>query len=346
MPEVRPSALPKLAECRCYQGAPTTSPEAARGTRLDGIIRAAWQGEPVPEDLVQEDAEAVQWALTALASLHVGGDKAEVFTDEEQLRAVVPVDGIQPGTMDACCPSQQWLADFKTGQMRDYEAQMAAYSLACMEEYWAEEWVAHLLFVDQMRVVTHRFTRERAEALVRGIVAAEPVARCCDYCSWCARFESCPAVKAAADEVTAPELPEASKAALSRGELPPVMEALVEDEAAAHDFLNKLKLVNDWAALLKDKLKEKLQDGESKYFSLRVSPGRRVVNALSLGFYAMELGTQRMLGMCSPIPLKKVEEAWAEVFPGKEVPEDIIVRSGTVVSLVAKKISNNDKPKN
>jgi hypothetical protein len=77
-----------------------------------------------------------------------------------------------------------------------------------------------------------------------------------------------------------------------------------------------------------------------------VSPGKRVVNALSLGFYAMELGTQRMLGMCSPIPLKKVEEAWAEVFPGKAVPEDIIVRSGTVVSLVAKKISNNDKPKN
>lgn len=335
---IRPSALPKLAACRCFESKPASSPEAARGTRLDAIIRAAWNGEPIDADLPAEDAEAVSWALSALAALHVGVDKSDVFTNEEQLRAVVPVAGVEPGTMDACCPAQWWLADFKTGQERSYFEQMAAYSLACMEEYWADEWTAHLLFVDQKRVVTHHFTRQEAAAVVRGVVDSPVVPTCCEYCGWCAAQESCPAIQQAAAEVTAPELPACSPAAASRGELPSVLEALAASEEHAHAFLAKLKVVNDWADLLKDRIKNRLEIENSDYFSRVVTAGRRVVSPADL---ATLMPAEQVLPLCTAIPLKKAEEALTAHNPAAELPESMVKLWSPSVSLRLKTVKKN-----
>lgn len=335
---IRPSALPKLAACRCFESKPASSPEAARGTRLDSIIRAAWNGEPVDADLPAEDAEAVSWALAALAALHVGVDKSDVFTNEEQLRAVVPVACVEPGTMDACCPAQWWLADFKTGMERSYFEQMAAYSLACMEEYWADEWTAHLLFVDQKRVVTHHFTRQEAADIVRRVVNAPVVPTCCEYCGWCAAQESCPAIQQAAAEVTEPELPACTPAAVSRGELPPVLDALVENEEKAHEFLGKLKIVNDWADLLKDKLKVKLETTNSTYFSRVVVAGRKVVNPADL---ASLMPAEQVLHLCSALPLKKAQDALAAHDQYAVLPEELVKLGGSSVSLRLKTIKKS-----
>lgn len=335
---IRPSALPKLAACRCYESKPASSPEAARGTRLDSIIRAAWNGEPIDADLPAEDAEAVSWALAALAALHVGVDKSDVFTNEEQLRAVVPVAGVEPGTMDACCPAQWWLADFKTGQERSYFEQMAAYSLACMEEYWADEWTAHLLFVDQKKVVTHHFTRQEAAAVVRGVVDSPVVPTCCEYCGWCAAQESCPAIQQAAAEVTAPELPACTPAEVSRGELPPVLDALVENEEKAHEFLSKLKVVNDWADLLKDRIKNRLEIEHSDYFSRVVTAGRRVVAPADL---ATLMPAEQVLPLCTAIPFKKAEEALTAHNPAAELPESMVKLWSPSVSLRLKTVKKN-----
>lgn len=335
---VRPSALPKLAECRCFESKPATSPEAARGTKLDAIIRAAWNGEPIDADLPAEDEEAVAWALEALRTLHIGGSKSEVFTAEEQLRAVVPVQGVEAGTMDACCPSQAWLADFKTGQERNYMEQMAAYALACMEAYWAEEWTAHLLFIDQKKVVTHHFTRQEAADIVRSVVNAPIVASCCDYCGWCAAQEFCPAIQQAAVEVTAPDLPACTPSAVSRGELPSVLEALASSEEHAHAFLSKLKVVNDWADLLKDRIKNRLKIEHSDYFSRVVTAGRRVVSPADL---ATLMPAEQVLPLCSAIPLKKAEEALTAHNPAAELPESMVKLWAPSVSLRLKTVKKN-----
>lgn len=335
---VRPSALPKLAVCRCFESKPATSPEAARGTKLDAIIRAAWNGEPIDADLPAEDEEAVAWALEALRALHLGGSKSEVFTAEDQLRAVVPVQGVEAGTMDACCPSQAWLADFKTGQERNYMEQMAAYALACMEAYWAEEWTAHLLFVDQKKVVTHHFTRQEAADIVRNVVNAPVVPTCCDYCGWCAAQESCPAIYSAAVEVTGPELPACTPAAVSRGELPPVLDALVEDEEKAHEFLGKLKIVNDWADLLKDKLKTKLETTSSAYFSRVVVAGRKVVPPADL---AGLMPAEQVLQLCSALPLKKAQDALASYDQDAVLPDELVKLGGSSVSLRLKTVKKS-----
>lgn len=336
---VRPSSLPKLQECRMFEGAPGTSEAAARGTRLDAIIRSVWAGGEAPP-LPEDEVDAVQFALSSLKLLSGG---LAVETREEELQAAVPVPGVKPGTMDALCIEGGWLADFKTGQIRSYHAQMAAYALACMDAYFADEWATHLIFVDQKQVISHTFTREEAEQLVTGIVNAPKVETPCDYCSWCGKFESCPAVMRAGADLTKDELPACSAAAKGKGELPATMAHMLTDHAAAHDFMTKLKIVNDWADILKKNLLDQLSEesAASDYFSRVVVSGSKKVNPLSLAKYGMELGFDRLLRICSQIPLSKVEEVWHEVFGETPVPEEIIVTSGGSVQLRPKKTKKN-----
>lgn len=343
---IRPSSLPKLQECRMFEGAPGTSPAAARGTKLDEIIRAAWPNNiQVADELEGDDLDAVRFAISTLETL---AGKYHVETRESELAAVVPVAGVKAGTMDALCIEGGWLADFKTGQIRDYKAQMAAYALACMDMYFADSWTAYLIFVDQQRVIPHIFSREEAEQLVAGIANAPQVETPCEYCSWCAKFESCPAVCQASSEVAKSELPACTTAAKGKGELPATMEHMLSDHAAAHDFMTKLKVVNDWADILKKKLLDQLTDETSparEYFNRVVVSGSKKVNPLSLGRYMRELGHDRVLKICAQIPLSKVEEQWHEVFGDKPVPEEIIVTSGGSVQLrpknIKKKLTTN-----
>lgn len=335
---IRPSALPKLACCRCYVSQSGTSEAAERGTRLDAILRSAWpNNQKAMEELEGDDLEAVRWGFQNLVLLSCG---AHVETREEELQAVVPVDGIKSGTMDALCVAGGWLADFKTGQIRDYDAQMAAYALACMEAYFADEWTSYLLFLDQKQGVAHRWTREEAEQLVLSIVNKPKVPTPFENCSWCGAFETCEAVRAATTEVT-PSLPKLTAHAKSVGALPPTLAGFLDDHAAAHEFLSKLAIVNDWADLLKKQLRDQLEESESDYFKKVVVSGSKKVNPLSLAKYGRELGYDRMLKICAQIPLSKVEEVWKEVFGDKPVPEDIIVTSGGSVQLRLKTIKKS-----
>lgn len=340
---IRPSSLPKLAHCRCYVSQSGTSEAAARGTRIDAIIREWWvkKERVAPADETQEDADAIAYGIKALMLLSCG---CSVETREEELQAIVPVVNVKPGTMDALCVEGGWLADFKTGQVRDYDAQMAAYALACMDAYFADEWTSHLLFVDQQLTVSHRWTREEAEQLVLSIVNAPKVPTPFENCSWCGAFETCEAVRAATTEVT-PALPKLTADAKGKGFLPPSMEGMLADHAAAHEFLSKLAIVNDWADMLKRKLRDQLETTESDYFKKVVVAGNKKVNPLSLAKYGMELGYDRMLKICPQVPLSKVQEIWSEVFGDKPVPEDIIVTSGGSVQLrlktIKKSLTNN-----
>lgn len=340
---VRPSALPKLAECRCWEGMPGSSPAAERGTRLDAIIRAQWSGEALPdnEPLNDEDAAAVKWALDKLEELALDpltDEVAKVETRESELCADEPMLGVKSGTMDALCVAMGWLADIKTGQVRDYKAQMAAYALACMNMYFADEWTAHLLFIDQQEVVTHRFTKEEADELVYNIVVAPMVESRCEYCKWCGRAAECGLMKATLEEaVAAPALPACTPAAKSKGELPEVMAGLLADHAAAHEFLSKFAIVSDWVDVLKTKLKECVGE-DDPFFKRVVVSGRRVVMPLQLSRYGMEFGFDRLLKLFSAVAESKVRDAWAEVFGSTPMPEEMVTTQGGSVQLRLKKL--------
>ena len=338
--QIRPSALPKLQECRCFQSVAASSDAAARGTRIDGIIRATYGSADLfgLSDLTEQDRAAVNYGIERLKFFANGH---EVLTSEAELMAVVPVDGVKAGTMDALCVGGAWLADFKTGQVYDYSAQMAAYSLACMDAYFSDGWTSHIIYVDQKLVHSHYWTRAEAEALVTSIVNAPQTPTLCDYCKWCGAFETCPAVRDAVEDTTKINAPAVTPAMKSQKCLPPLMETMLADHASAHAFLQKLKIANDWADILKTRLKDSLQalpaDEKSPYFSLVVSSGQKKINPLALAPYGMEFGFDRLLQMCAQIPLDKVLEQWQVVFKDKPFPEELVQLSGGSVSIRLKK---------
>ena len=202
--EITPSSLPKLAECALFTGAPGTSAAAERGTLLDRAIRELLMDDPTTYDtLSAEDQAVARWGVDELRTLS-GGYYVE--TREEHLGMEVP--GLsKPGTADAVCVRAQWVADIKTGAVRNYRQQLSAYALACMVEHFANSWTAHVVYVDQRVRRTYTFTREQAEATVSAVIAeassrlAEPTPN--EYCGWCANANTCRALVRQSSEALA-----------------------------------------------------------------------------------------------------------------------------------------------
>ena len=156
MSALRPSNLPKLAVCPCYESNPVAGPAAGRGTLLDTAFRAELLGDEdrnaIAGKLTADENAAVGWAVAMVRAM-AGGE--QVLAAEDDCR--VAMAGMR-GTADAIVPERGILFDLKTGARRNYREQMAAYALGMMEARFATEWTCHLLFCDLREVETHRFT--------------------------------------------------------------------------------------------------------------------------------------------------------------------------------------------
>ena len=162
--------------CQSWRDVPATNPvagpAAARGTLLDGCFRELLSTGEMPrmEGLGEEDMQAVQWAAWTLRSMACG---EEILSLDEHCRVETP--GMEHiGTADAIVPGLLMSADLKTGQIRNYREQMAAYALGLMEMHFAGRWTCELLFCDQRQVVTHQFSYEEAFEIVNGVLARVP----------------------------------------------------------------------------------------------------------------------------------------------------------------------------
>ena len=270
--------LPKLEGCPVYVSQWTTSPAAERGTRVDRWIRdrihIIMDHEPMPE----EEKETVMWGVHKL--LELAGDH-NLECRETHLAMSVPALS-KVGTADALCVAGGWLADIKTGQVRDYLAQAAAYSWACMERYFADYWVAHIIYVDQRLVRTYEFTIEEAEKITRRAidratwVHAKPTP--CEYCDWCANKDTCSALvvqsKAALAEV----------ASVNKDSLTIIRDRILADPHQLSDFAKRYKFFEkEMAEPLIDALKERLAAGDDiPGWKVSTSEGREYVEAAAI----------------------------------------------------------------
>jgi len=158
------------------------------------VFRQAWQtGDMGSHDTISdEDAAVVRWAINAMMRLRTSHLDV-VETDEARCKVRTP--GMEHvGTADAICVHGGWHADLKTGQIYDYEAQMAAYALGLMHEHMRGNWTAHLIFADQQKVVSRTFTYAEAREIVDKVlsnIGTAPVIN--DYCGWCAKSLTCSA---------------------------------------------------------------------------------------------------------------------------------------------------------
>jgi hypothetical protein len=200
--EISPSSLPKLAECALFEGANGTSSAAERGTAVDVAIRNLISAEH-DVAIVGEDAGAITYGVEELTRLAKG---SFVETREEYLAMAVP--GLSKlGTADAVCKAEKWVADIKTGQVRDYRNQLMAYSLACMEDNFEMSWTAHVIYVDQSMIRSYDFTYEEAKQGTQRVIdratSAEAKPTPCEYCSWCKHFNNCHAIVRQAESAIA-----------------------------------------------------------------------------------------------------------------------------------------------
>jgi len=206
--EISPSSLPKLAECALFEGAGGTSLAAERGTAVDVAIRNLISAQN-DVAIVGEDAGAIAYGVEELTRLANG---SFVETREEYLAMAVP--GLSKlGTADAVCKAEKWVADIKTGQLRNYRDQLQAYSLACMEDNFEMSWTAHVIYVDQKLIRSYDFTYEEAkqgtQRTIDRATSADAKPTPCEYCSWCKHFNNCHAIVRQAESAIA-LIPEAT----------------------------------------------------------------------------------------------------------------------------------------
>ena len=299
---LRPSALPKLALCGHFRS-DVAGAAAERGTVMDRMFRGAITGQgDTATDWQGEDADNVFWAVDtakALAGAH------PIEANEDALR--VEVLGMM-GTADVACFAAGWSGDLKSGQVRNYLEQQAAYALGFMQAAFAEEWTVYLFFCDARELVTLRFTLESAEKIVRDVLALAkdpglPTPN--DYCGWCAkRFDCAPRRE-------------------SLGIVPLEGLAALEDwpSELLRDFSLRAKVVADFDEKAREVLKDRAVKGETcAGVSLTSKRGSRKIDAAAL---VGGVTVEAMAALCGQVSEAKATEAWKSdaPFPADKVVE-------------------------
>jgi hypothetical protein len=192
---IRHSALDKLDLCPCFESNPVSGPAAERGNRMDRAFRGLLMGDRQAFlALTEDEQDSVMWSVQMAKDLAEGH---EIIADEALLKVVTPHLS-HVGTEDSRVEAKSRSMDLKSGQLRSYHKQQAAYALGNMDRTFAKEWECVLLFCDQREVVHYRYTYEEADAWVKGIVesATDPNRQPCanEYCGWCVKKDRCPQV--------------------------------------------------------------------------------------------------------------------------------------------------------
>jgi hypothetical protein len=157
---------------------------------LDSALRDYFADKEVT---VPTDCQrAFHWAVMETIELAKG---YPILTDQASCK--VPIPGFErPGECDCVIPGALTSLDWKSGQIRSYRRQMAAYALGRMLTHFAPEWTAVVLFYDQEETEFFRFEYEEALVILKESQQkygnpSPPVPN--ESCNWCANFYGCPA---------------------------------------------------------------------------------------------------------------------------------------------------------
>jgi hypothetical protein len=331
---IRHSALPKLAQCPCYESNPVAGPAAERGSRMDAAFRAFLMGKPVSGDLSTEELEAVMWAVDTARDI---ADGADIEADEVNLKVNTPgMDHV--GTEDMRCEAIQMSADLKTGSLRSYFQQQAAYALGNMDRTFTQDWTTHLIFCDQREVVSHVWTYEKAQEVVSEVLASatDPNRKpsVCEYCSWCRKADTCVArTEPVVETLAVVEQPEMSLEALKA--------EIVSDPARLGLFLQKAAQFVDFYDEVKSTAKVDMEAGISvPGWKIQKQAGNEYFDRLSIvrAAVAGKSGLDELVDLCGGKASGKRFREWCAKM-GIAVQEEESRRGAEIVKLVA------DKPK-
>ena len=305
---------------------------------MDTAMRELLAGGEMPAGVTGEDAAAVEWAVSVVQEL-AGG--ARIFSADADCKVETP--GMEHiGTADAIIPERLLVVDLKSGQVRNYREQVAAYAFGLMEEYFADCWTCVLLFCDSRQMVVHEFTYEEAKELVGGILkaASDPARKpvLCDYCNWCAHSTSC---KARVEAVEGTSLMVAAVGPATEEGREWILETLLENREAVGVFLQHCRVFDAFREALEGRVKELLEADPAAVpgWKLRAGGSSEVVFADDLKRLVAS-GTLSVGGVLEAVGNmsgRKFRELWSREMITSEVPAVIRQGAQRAPSLVATK---------
>ncbi|MCC8147927.1 DUF2800 domain-containing protein [Akkermansia sp.] len=325
---LRPSLLPKLAQCPCFVSSPCAGEAAERGIRMDTAFRGLLMGVDefkACQHLQPDEKESILWAVKTVRMLCSG---EEVIADKNRCTFPQWHPRVTGGEADCICPILGKLFDLKSGQIRNYWEQQASYAKSIMEREFLDEVTCHLLFCDQQQIVTRKFTYQETIDIVNGVVdtidrGGGP--RLCEYCEWCAAQDTCPLRNQAAQE--------AVKMTAS-GTLEESFAAISEDPAKLADFVAKAAILESYVEKGKKKILEYLVDGvEVPGFKKVSCKGKKAVAPEDVAKYATWIGVPKLLKAYGPLSAATFRKLFTEALPEQQFPEEL-VKTGAGYSYV------------
>lgn len=319
MSALRPSNLPKLAVCPCFEGRAEAGPDAARGILLDRAFRAELSGAEerlaLRERLTADDNAAVAWAVGEVRRLAGSGP---LLVREEDCR--IPVMGMR-GTADAIAPEAGITFDLKSGERYGWTEQMAAYALGMMELRFTSSWTCIVLHCDERETETLHFTYEEATGLVAAVIAQvrDPDRKAvpCRYCVWCAKSDTCL------------ERQSAASGALAAGHEGFDFGAVAADPIRLGRFLSACSVLDGFREQAREAATAILMaGGEVPGWQLEEVPDGGHIDPETLGHHIGALGFGPVLSACGPMPAGAFRRLWEQRMPrDRPFPETAITRA-------------------
>ena len=329
---LRPSLLPKLAQCSCFVSSPDAGEAAERGTRMDAAFRNLLMGVDefkACQHLQPDEKESVLWAVKTVRMLCSG---EEVIAEKKRCTFPQWHPRVTGGEADCLCPALGKLFDLKSGQIRNYWEQQASYAKSLMEREFLDEVTCHLLFCDQQQIVTRKFTYQEAISIVNGVV--DSVDRgdgpnLCEYCGWCAAQDTCPLRNQAAHEMLS---------LADAGTLEASFAEIAENPSRLAEFVTKAAVLESYVKKGKEKILDYLNNGTEVPGFKRVSrKGTDTVAPEDVAKYANWIGIPKLVKAYGSLKADVFRALFAEALPEQKFPEEV-VKTGAGSSYV-KKIS-------
>lgn len=309
-PTLAPSSWPGLDKCACFRPDKSETKYSRHGNDEHAILANLLRGLPVEWSTVdQTERENIEWAfeyikLNSHSKIHVE-ERGRLLDDN--------FEQITFGRIDAwsfACLNDQSavdLFDYKSGQMRDYRAQLIAYALILLEKLGCQRCRVHCVYGRFRRVQKFEITRQDAWDWVNRFLAQvrdpskSPVA--CDYCAFCADRLTCPA-----------RIQQVNAIAKGRPDwaLENYHSSQITDPKEMSKALKLARRIKDWCEAVEyHARKMALEKGMSlPGFKVQNRAGRREVHNLSLAYQRCGL-PQDVFLKCCDLRFGELEEAFA-----------------------------------
>jgi len=312
-----PSKFPAWSKCPGFANDETRPSDAAeRGTLQHTVLQRLLEGtdhNDVIDLLEPTELEGLVWILEWIKANT--GD-ARVLEQKVYLTDA-DFETLYEGRADILEPriDSVFVGDYKSGEIRDYTAQLAGYALAAMDEYGVDRADIAILYGRFKHVEQFGMTRVEAEKIVFAILEAQragckPV-YACDYCAWCKHAINCAALTERVFAVV-------------RGredwKLDTYHASQIAHPVEMSKALGLAGMMEDWVKSVKHHATEMAKGGmQIPGYKLTERAGRRDVTSVVDAFQRAAITSTAFLQCCS-VKFGELEKAFkAEIMPDESL---------------------------